>query len=291
MPFVTENTKIFLILPLFHDDQQQTIKFLRHCNQTIFDKESRDKLEILLTHIVTTKQEFQQTQKWFEPIRKEVELLRHIRLQLSVTYHTLLLPTKSYNQFILIDYFESKLRKNALIFLTTSYVDIESDFLNRCRLNVIDNVQVFFPIAFYQYHPNIINRISNVSDQIIELHKNHGWFNSYSYDHAAFYMSDYLNSKHSIHLSNYTDLFDLFHNTDIHMLRGPDQSLRHHYKNYKCDQGKQTEEEFGRCLIQREKGLASRSQLAMVIIEEEEKQVKRSKQNTKLKKLKSKDYE
>ncbi|CAF0890604.1 unnamed protein product, partial [Didymodactylos carnosus] len=286
MPFVTDNTKIFLILPLFHDDQQQTIKFLKHCNQTLFDKESRDKLEILLTHIVTTKIELQQTQKWFEPIRKEVELLRHTRVQLSITYHTLFLSGKYYNQFILIDYFQVKLRKNALIFITTPYVDIESDFLNRCRLNVIDSIQVFFPIGFYQYYPNIISRTNNVSQQTIELHKNHGWFNSYSYDNAAFYMNDYINAKYLLRLSNNTDLFDLFHHTDMHILRGPDQSLRHHYKNYKCDQIKQTQDEFGRCLIQREKGIASRSQLAMVIADEEEKQAKRLKSTTKVKKVK-----
>jgi hypothetical protein len=59
--------------------------------------------------------------------------------------------------------------------------------------------------------------------------------------------------------------------SDIHILRAPDQSLRVHYQPIKCDLIKQSNSiEYNRCLMQREKGLASRSQLAMIIIENEQ---------------------
>jgi hypothetical protein len=281
MPFVAETTKIFLILPIYSNERSVAIRFLRHANKTLFDKETRDKFELLLTHIVTTKQELSQTQKWFDNLRHEIDSIRRIRTQLTITYHTILLPSSSITPYThstyILDFFETKLRENSLIFLTNPYVDIESDFFNRCRLNVIENVQIFCPIAFYQYHPHIITHTYHMKDNsTIDLHKSHGWFNSYAFDHMGFYMNDYLKLKksilsHNISLSS-INLYDLFTQlTDLYILRAPDQSLRVHYHPMKCDSMKQSNSmEYNRCLIQKERGLASRSQLAMFVIENEQ---------------------
>jgi len=275
MPFVTEITKVFLILPIYSNEQSIVLRFLRHANKTLFEKEPRDKLELLLTHIVTNKQEQSQTQKWFESIRHEVDRIRNQHLQILITYHTILIPSSiTTHSTMILDYFETKLRTNSLIFLTNPYVNIESDFLNRCRLNVIESIQIFVPIAFYQYHPHIIKRSNNITDNsTIDLHKSHGWFNSYSFDHTALYLSDYLNVKKSMTSKDTSKtLYDLFvEYTDLHILRAPDQALRVHYKSLKCDAMKQSNAlEYNRCLVQREKGLASRSQLAMIIIDHEQ---------------------
>lgn len=281
MPSVTEATKIFLILPIFTDELSAVQRFLRHANENLFERETREKFELLLTHVVTSKQEFSQSQKWFEPIRADVELIRERRTQLIVTYHTLLLSSPSIPHHAqatdLLDFFQHKVRSNALIFITNPYVDIDSDFLNRCRLNVIENTQVFFPIAFYQYHPKVIARTHNVTDaSTIDLHKSHGWFNSYAFDHVALYLPDYLRVKTLLGERNSsvstTNLYDLFVQwTDFHILRAPDQSLRVHYRAVQCHVLKQLNPtEYTRCVIQHEKGLASRGQLAMVIVEQEQ---------------------
>ncbi|CAF0896535.1 unnamed protein product [Rotaria sordida] len=292
MPFVTETTKLHLILPIHSDEQSIAIRFLHYANKTLFDRETRDKFELLLTHIVTTKEEYSQTQKWFENIRNEVNLICQIHKQLIITYHTLLLPTSSiplYSQPIyLLEFFQTKLHINSLIFLTNPYVDIDSDFLNRCRLNVIENIQIFFPIGFNQYHPYIIARTRNITDNsTIDLHKTVGWFNSYAYDHIGLYMNDYVNVKKLISYRNISistmNLYDLFVQlTDLHILRAPDQSLRVHYRSIKCDTDIQLNPmEYERCLIQREKGLASRSQLAMIVIENEQNKTTNNKKNKK----------
>ncbi|CAF3770033.1 unnamed protein product [Rotaria socialis] len=282
MPFVTETTKLFLILPIHSDDESVAIRFLHHVNRTLFDRETRDKFELLLTHIVATKEENFQTQKWFENIRSTVDSIRQIHTQLAITYHTVLLSSSTISHssqlIYLLDSFQAKLRTNALIFITNPYVNIDSDFLNRCRLNVIENIQIFFPIAFYQYHPHIIALSRNITDNTtIDLHKTVGWFNSYAYEHIGLYMSDYLNLKKWISFHNITistaNLYDLFVQlSDLHILRAPDQSLRVHYRTIKCDTNLQVNPiEYDRCTAQQEKGLASRSQLAMLIIENEQK--------------------
>ena len=280
MPFVTESTKVFLLLPIYTDEQSEAIRFLHYANRTLLEKETHDKFELLLTHVVTSKEELSQVQKRFSHLHHQVDLIRRIRSHLTITYHTVLLPSSATDRYThsthILDYFENKLRGNSLIFITEPYVNIESDFLNRCRLNVIENVQIFFPIAFSQYHPSIIARTHHPTDNLtIELHKSHGWFNSYAFNHVGVYMSDYLKLKKSMLAANGSgseSLYDLFVQfTDLHVLRAPDQSLRAHYHPIRCDPVKQLSTiERSRCLIQKEKGLASRSQLAMVIIENEQ---------------------
>jgi hypothetical protein len=282
MPFVTETTPIYLILPIHSADQSAAVRFLHHANRTLFDKETRDKFELLLTHVVTSKSEFSQTQKWFDRLRNEVDMIRVKRPQLRVTYHTILIPSSNISTYaaqsaLILDFFENKLRTNSLIFLTNPYVDIESDFFNRCRLNVIEGVQIFFPIAFNQYHPHIISHTHNVTDNsTIELHKSHGWFNTYGFDHIGLYLSDYQALRKSLlshkKLLLTINLYDLFAQaTDIHLLRAPDQSLRVHYRTMKCEPLKSYNMiEYDRCTIAKERGLASRSQLAIFIIEQEQ---------------------
>ncbi|UJR21143.1 hypothetical protein I4U23_024242 [Adineta vaga] len=281
MPFVTEKVKLFLILPVHSNEQSVAIRFLRHANKTLFEHEVCDGFELLLTHIATTKQEYSHTQQWFETLRSEINLILETRPKLIITYHTILLPSTSIPHYshpiYLLDFFQTKLRMNSLIFITNPYVDIDSDFSSRCRLNVIENTQCFFPIAFYQYHPQIIARTHRLIDNsTIDLHKFNGWFNSYAYDQIGLYMSDYFTLKklilyHNISLST-SNLHDLFTQlTDIHILRAPDQSLRVHYQPIHCDSTLQSNAiEYNRCLMQREKGLASRSQLAMIVIDDEQ---------------------
>lgn len=280
MPFVTETTKVYLILPIYSDEQSHAIHFLHYLNKTILDKETREKLEVFLVHIVSNKQEYSQTQKWFETLRHTVDNLRHVRSQLMVTYQTIQLPLTPIPRYThstyILDFFSSKLRSNSLIFLTNPYVNIEADFLNRCRLNVIENVQIFFPIAFHQYHPHIIARTHHfIDNSTIELHKSHGWFNSFVFDQISLYISDYLQLKktvltHNTSLSsrNLHDLFVQF--TDLHILRAPDHALREHYRPIKCEPMKSSNlVEYHRCLNQQERGIASRGQLAMMMIENE----------------------
>lgn len=283
MPFVTETTKLFLIVPIHTDEEFIAIRFLQHANKTLFDRETRDKLELLLVHIVKTKEEQSQTQIWFDNLRSLVNSISQTYKQLAITYHTVLLPSPTMPSFsqpiYILDFFQSRLRRNALVFLTNPYVNIDSDFLNRCRLNVIESLQVFIPIAFYQYHPSIVALSRNITDNsTIDLHKTVGWFNSYAYDHIGLYMSDYINLKKVIAYNNVStltaNLYDLFVQlTDLHILRAPDQSLRVHYRTVKCDSNALLNNtiEYERCLMQQEKGLASRGQLAMIIIEDEQK--------------------
>ena len=77
--------------------------------------------------------------------------------------------------------------------------------------------------------------------------------------------------NHNISIST-ANLYDLFiEYTDLHILRAPDQSLRVHYRPIKCNQLTIWNSlEYHRCMMQREKGVASGSQLAMIILDNEQ---------------------
>jgi hypothetical protein len=280
MPFVTETTKVFLILPIHSDEESAALRFLDHANRTVFGRETRERFELLLTHVVTSKQQFANRHQWFQKIRRHVDAIHQTREKLLITFHTTLLPSPSIPRYaqasFILDFFQTKVRPNALIFLTNPHVDLDADFLNRCRLNVIPKSQIFFPVAFYQYHPNIIGRTHPIVDNVtIDIHKSHGWFNSYVFDHVGLHMSDYVHLKNLIfHVHNAlatTNLHDLFVQfSELHVLRAPDPLLRVHYRPVNCDKlNRSSAIEYQRCLMQQEKGLASRSQLAMVIVEHE----------------------
>jgi hypothetical protein len=284
MPDVTETTSICLILPIRTNEQSTVRRFLHHANRTIFERETNDRFELVLTHIVTSKHEQSQTLHWFKSIRQQIDVIRQIHTRLNVTYHTLrissTLPSYDIQTNEILDYFHRRVRRHALLLIVNPYTDIESDFLNRCRLNAIEHRQIFFPIAFYQYHPKIIARTQPIANNsTINLHKSHGWFNAYAFEHVALYANDYINLKQILLKYNVTNstsnIYDLFVQwSNLHVLRAPDQSLRVHYRPVQCESLKRNNpNEFSRCQMQQEKGLASRSQLAMLVIEHERQQV------------------
>lgn len=281
MPFVSDQVKLFLIV-IVHDDEQEALNyFLERSSQSIFEHERREKLEVLLTHIVNNKEDFSKSQQWFDSARQKIEQISINQTNCLITYHTILMTNNSIRSFdettMVLDFFQRRLRPNALIFVTNPFVDVETDFLSRCRLNVIEHTQIFFPIAFYQYHPKIIALHMNVTNpNNIELHKSHGWFNAFAFNQIGVYISDYVHLKNiliqaGVSLSS-ANLFDLFSRwTDFHIIRAPDQSLRVRYQPVQCEHLERIDNkiEQQRCLIQRERGLASQTLLAKTLIEQE----------------------
>jgi hypothetical protein len=92
MPFVTEMTKITFILPILTDETQVALRFLHHANRTFFEKESSEKFELILAHLVTNKHDQNQSNKWFDTFRHQMEMIRRDRPKIVVSFQTVLLP-------------------------------------------------------------------------------------------------------------------------------------------------------------------------------------------------------
>jgi hypothetical protein len=180
----------------------------------------------------------------------------------------------SYRQLVTVEHITRNLSAESLILLASPCVELQSEFLNRVRLNTIRNTQVFFPIPFYEYMPNIVYPSVPYPAQV-DIHKTVGYFNRHSYNFAAFYNSDFIRTKSMIMKTddkiNFAetypdDLYGLFAaNNQLHILRTTDQALkcRWHLIDACVENQKRFSEEQWRCIKQRENSLGTKAQLAM----------------------------
>lgn len=62
-------------------------------------------------------------------------------------------------------------------------------------MNTISQWQVFSPIPFVQYHPDIINYNENTKNTDFDILHNHGRYDTYNFDSVSFYAKDYVTGK------------------------------------------------------------------------------------------------
>lgn len=309
MPYVTENSKITIVVTfsLEYDRQQIDAFFLNYEHNALEISEVAEKLNLYIVYVKpgekllneTLRNEMEETVKYIKRIINELEkkysslstsISRILQADLVINNYTLYL-SENYRQLQAIELLTRKLASDALVFLTPPGIEFQLDFLNRIRLNTIKANQVYFPIAFYQYQPNLIYDKKPYPEEI-EIHKNYGYFNIYSYEFVSFYNYDYINTRNTyleqlqtvsaknkiklpknLNIADYiSDLYDLFvHNKTLHIIRATDAALKYRwhlvdncetrYSMYK------NSDSYERCLLQLERGLASRAQLALHLIQ------------------------
>ena len=59
-------------------------------------------------------------------------------------------------------------------------------------MNTISQWQVFSPIPFVQYHPDIIYFDESAKHVEFDILHNHGRYDEYNYDSVSFYTKDYM---------------------------------------------------------------------------------------------------
>lgn len=65
-------------------------------------------------------------------------------------------------------------------------------------MNTISQWQVFSPIPFSEYHPDIVYMESKLKENEFDITRNHGRYDEYNFNHVAFYAKDYTASEYSI---------------------------------------------------------------------------------------------
>ncbi|MFH4980023.1 hypothetical protein AB6A40_006732 [Gnathostoma spinigerum] len=196
-----------------------------------------------------------------------------------------------------------------MIYLIVSpYADIQREFLDRARINTIKNYQVFFPLPFVEYHPQIVNseesrqagraeldepeRSSRQKDErpLVEklrdssytslrkplvVHKDQGHFDSSDFSIFALYGSDYMNVRQKLdEKSVWLDLSSLFlGQSELHVMRVVEPALRIRYHTHFCDP-QLADSDYARCLVSRREGLAAKAQLANLLFNHNNKDAK-----------------
>lgn len=145
---------------------------------------------------------------------------------------------------------------------------LNAEMLNRARINAIRKWQVFFPIGFWQFKPNIIYDKKPFPTEI-EFNSKFGHYDVLAYDHASFYNSDYMDARKSLmekEAANY-DIHEMFVKYGkLHVLRGVEPEFKHHYMQLQCHPNSPPKL-HERCIERRATGLGTRAQLAKRIFE------------------------
>jgi hypothetical protein len=293
MPYVTESSKINLVVIFTVDYNNKEIEnFFKSFEQFILDiKEIAEKINLYVVYVKQTEQPKQPEQT--EEDKKRCVFINDTLKELSKKYSSIiktssriffselniskiLYNSESYRILAVADYLNKKLTADDLILIVSPCVEMQTEFLNRVRLNTVKGHQIFFPIPFNEYMPNIVYSIRPYPDEI-EINKNYGFFNMYSYEFVSFYNTDYSHVKKK-YLEEYstlnsnitsnlfpTDLYELFSmEKKFNLLRATDQALkcRSHLTD-NCFLKQRENNEIQRCLKQRETSLGTKAQLAM----------------------------
>ncbi|XP_038047360.1 chondroitin sulfate glucuronyltransferase-like [Patiria miniata] len=276
MPYVTEYTQVTIIVPVVSGSQEQVRVFLD--NYARICLETRDKSAVMLIFVYTpTEAMTMATEDIYSANKGYVSYLERKYPGSHLSWISV--KTSLPSPIAIMDVVSKKFASDTLFLFTNANMEIAAEFLNRVRMNTIAGWQVFFPIPFSQYDPKIIYA-DLPNPNRIDISKTAGHFDTYLFEHASFYNSDYMNArklwdeKHpgseTDHIQSDLDLFEMFLSTKLHTFRAVDPALKLHYHQRIC-QPSLKEEQYQRCLEGRAVGLASKAQLAMLVLEQQQK--------------------
>lgn len=176
-----------------------------------------------------------------------------------------------------VDNLQSEFKTDVLILMTTVNMEMQSEltsqYLNRVRMNTIKGKQVFFPMGFWQYRPNIIYNKKPFPSSV-EIGQRLGVYSTKSVDHASFYLSDYRTARKVS--AKTVDLLSMFLTyKNFHVFRAVEPNLKLKWMNLTCNPRVPTEK-YQQCVTQNVEGLASQHHLALLIYEQRKEIVSQS---------------
>ncbi|XP_051997113.1 chondroitin sulfate synthase 2-like [Xyrauchen texanus] len=272
MPYVTEGTRVQVLLPLTSYESHIALRFLDHFSTNLFETGENAVLNLLFTYEPAEAQKVS-TNDVFAEVKTKVAVVE--RRYPSVKVSWIGIKTESPGVLRILDIVSRKHPVDTLFLLVTSDTVLNLEFLNRCRMNAISGLQAFFPIHFQDFDPRVAYP-EQTPPASPDLVREAGHFDRYTFEEACFYNSDYMTSRTRMpgdlqeneELLDSLDLYDVFlQYSGLHVFRAVEPALRQAYRNHTCDP-RLNEDVFHRCLQSTLEGQGSRSQLAILIFEQ-----------------------
>ena len=266
MPYVTESTRINLILPVTEDDKDGVGNFLDSYAHTCLDTGDNTYLLIVFIYRHNSKSDT------FSVLKSMISYYeKKYKSGAKISWTPLHSNSSYFSEFTIMDEVTQKFPQDALMLMCTVGMELATDYFNRVRMNTIQDWQVFFPIGFWQYKPNLIYD-RKPYPTAIEINSKIGHYDANSYEHSSFYNSDYIAARKilSPYYLQMGDLYDMFVKYQkLHVFRAIEPELKHRYKHFIC-QATAPERMYERCLKRRSEGLATRGQLAKLVFEKQQ---------------------
>jgi hypothetical protein len=264
-PYVTESTRIAILLPTYKTQIQESTNFIRRYEKVCM--ENQDNTFLMLVFIYPAEAPSKGDEDIFVDLKTlALDLSEKFKSDNSrIAWVSIRLPpeivdpsptiddvglTSIYgaNEILSLAMTDLALRKiglESLVMICSNSMTFKSDFLNRVRMNTIQGFQVFAPIGFTMY-PCKFTRLCKECDTC-DVGQSAGYFDRQNYDVISFYSRDYVDARkkleneipivHTDHdivnLMNLTSvsvkIVDLFLQSDlpgVHVLRAVEPNLR-----------------------------------------------------------------
>ncbi|XP_041720289.1 chondroitin sulfate synthase 2 [Coregonus clupeaformis] len=274
MPYVTEATRVHIILPLTLQDRGYVNHFLEVFAANSFETSENAILTFLFIYDPFEAQQVNQNDI-FASVKTQINTYE--RKYPTVKIPWISVKTENPSQIKFMDIISKKHPVETLFFITNVNTNVNSEFLNRCRMNSINNWQVFFPIHFQDYNPDIAFH-NQEPPPTVDLVKDAGHFDRSSFEEACFYNSDYMATRTRMasdvqeneEILETLDIYDMFVKYSIlHVFRAVEPALHQKYRYQACNP-RLSEDIYHRCVQSNLDGLGARSQLAMLLFEQEQ---------------------
>lgn len=210
--------------------------------------------------------------------------------QLKITWLSIRLPMPSINiaehtivKIAVADLATKKYSPESLLLFVNPKMQLKPEYLNRVRMNTISNWQIYSPIPFVEFHPNLAYYDSKNTG--FDLNRNHGRYDDLNYDSISFYTKDYqavrkisdkeiplirtdkdlslrMSTMSRIDINSIFELFIIY--TELHAFRAVEPALKIHYQEINCD-GMMSDNAKDNCEVRKSLHLGNRGQLAKLV--------------------------
>ncbi|XP_076015190.1 chondroitin sulfate synthase 2 [Genypterus blacodes] len=274
MPYVTEATRVHIIIPLTLQDKVYIDQFLKAFASNAFETSENAILTFLFIYDPVEAQQVNQNDI-FASVKAQINTYE--RKYPAVKIPWISVKTETPSQIKFMDILSKKHPVDTLFFLANVNTNVNTVFLNRCRMNSINNWQVFFPIHFQDYNPDVVYHNQEHPTKV-DLVRDTGHFDRWAFEEACFYNTDYMATRARMvadvqeneEILESLDIYEMFVKYSVlHVFRAVEPALHQQYRHQTCNP-RLSEDIYHRCVQSNLEGLASRSQLAMLLFEQEQ---------------------
>uniref|UniRef100_V9KHW6 Hexosyltransferase n=1 Tax=Callorhinchus milii TaxID=7868 RepID=V9KHW6_CALMI len=275
MPYVTEATRVNVILPLTAQDRPDAARFIDLFARSAAPEPGQNAvLTLLFVYDPLEAQQVHQNDV-FADVKAKVGEFERKHPEAKIPWISV--KTDAPSQIKIMDIVSKKHPVDTLFCVAEVGTQLSPEFLNRCRMNSINNWQVFFPIHFQEYSPLVAYHNQDLPPAP-DLVKDAGHFDRHVFEEACFYNSDYMAARAKMasdaleneELLETMDVYDVFVKySGLHVFRAVEPALRHRHRQRGCNP-RLGEELYHRCVQSSLEALGSRSQLAMLLFEQEQ---------------------
>uniref|UniRef100_A0A9L0IJS9 Hexosyltransferase n=1 Tax=Equus asinus TaxID=9793 RepID=A0A9L0IJS9_EQUAS len=289
MPYVTEATRVQLVLPLLVAEAAAAPAFLEAFAASVLEPREHALLTLLLVY--GPREGGRGAPDPFLGVKAAAAELE--RRYPGTRLAWLAVRAEAPSQVRLMDVVSKKHPVDTLFFLTTVWTRPGPEVLNRCRMNAISGWQAFFPVHFQEFNPALApqrsppgppgagpdppsppgadpSRGASVGGRFDRQASAEGCFYNADYLAARARLAGELAGQEEEEALEGLEVMDVFLRfSGLHLFRAVEPGLVQKFSLRDCSP-RLSEELYHRCRLSNLEGLGGRAQLAMALFEQEQ---------------------